>query len=112
QLARQCGAVLAKIHAVDLDAAGLRPLLRQRTPEELVRESWELYQAYGTPQPAIDYTARWLLRHLPPATPARLVHGDCRIGNLMVSAQQGLVGVLDWELAHIGDPLRDLGCLC
>lgn len=111
-LARRCGEVLARIHAIDLDAQRLRPILRERTPEQLVRESWELYQAYGTPQPAIDYTARWLLQHLPPPVPPRLVHGDCRTGNLMVSPQEGLVGVLDWELAHIGDPLRDLGWLC
>jgi len=46
-------------------------------------------------------------------TPARrtLVHGDFRIGNLMVG-QGGVTGVLDWELAHVGDPVEDLGWLC
>ncbi|PPE75565.1 phosphotransferase family protein [Solimonas fluminis] len=109
-LARQCGEVLARIHAID--PGGLRGLLPERSPEQLVRETWETYIGYGTPQPMIDYTARWLLQHLPPPVEPRLVHGDFRNGNLMIAAGQGIVGVLDWELAQIGDPLRDLGWLC
>jgi len=112
QLARQCGAVLARIHAIDVRAVGLADALQQRTPEQLVRENWDLYQAYNTPQPMIDFAARWLLEHLPPLAPPRLVHGDFRNGNLMISAERGIVAVLDWELAHLGDPLRDLGWLC
>jgi len=112
QLARQCGEVLARIHAIDVRAAGLAEMLQARTPEQLVHESWDLYQAYGTPQPMIDFAARWLLEHLPPASPPRLVHGDFRNGNLMVSAERGIVAVLDWELAHLGDSMRDLGWLC
>ena len=112
QLARQCGEVLARIHAIDVRAVGLADVLKQRTPEQLVRENWDLYQAYNTPQPMIDFAARWLLEHLPPLAPPRLVHGDFRNGNLMISAERGIVAVLDWELAHLGDPLRDLGWLC
>lgn len=112
QLARQCGGMLARIHAIDPDGAGLRALLPTRTPSQLVHETWALYQSYGTPQPMIDYTARWLLERLPPATPPRLVHGDFRNGNLMIAPELGIVGVLDWELAQLGDPLRDLGWLC
>ena len=112
RLALACGEVLARIHAIDVREAGLAQLLQPRTPEQLVHENWELYQAYGTPQPMIDFTARWLLEHLPPASPPRLVHGDFRNGNLMISPEHGIVGVLDWELAHLGDPLRDLGWLC
>jgi len=112
QLARQCGEVLARIHAIDVRRAGLADALQQRTPEQLVRETWELYQAYSTPQPMIDFAARWLLAHLPPLLAPRLVHGDFRNGNLMISAEHGIVAVLDWELAHLGDPLRDLGWLC
>lgn len=110
RLARQCGEVLARIHAIDTSA--LRGLLPERTAEQLVRETWESYIGYGTPQPMIDYTARWLLDHLPrPCTP-RLVHGDFRNGNLMIAPGRGIVGVLDWELAQLGDPVRDLGWLC
>jgi hypothetical protein len=59
----------------------------------------------------IDYSARWLLEHLPPARPPALVHNDFRNGNLMIGPA-GVVAVLDWEIAHVGDPLRDLGWLC
>ena len=62
----------------------------------------------------IDYTARWLLDNLPPPAPAALVHNDFRNGNLMVSPDcpTGVVAVLDWEVAYIGDPMRDLGWIC
>ncbi|MGH7803749.1 MAG: phosphotransferase family protein [Candidatus Binatia bacterium] len=112
KLARQCGEVLARIHSIDVARAGLTGALRTRTAEELVRESWKLYEAYGTPQPMIDYTGRWLLDHLPPASTPRLVHGDFRNGNLMISPERGVVAVLDWEIAHLGDPVRDLGWVC
>jgi aminoglycoside phosphotransferase (APT) family kinase protein len=112
RLARQCGEVLARIHAIDVHADGLDQVLETLTPEAYVRRLWERYQAYATPQPMIDYTARWLLEHLPPAGPLSLVHNDFRNGNLMVAPEAGIVAVLDWELAHIGDPMRDLGWLC
>lgn len=108
-LARQCGEVLARIHAIDVRAAGLSEALELRTPERLVRELWELYRSFATPQPMIDYSARWLLEHLPPDSPPRLVHGDFRNGNLIISPERGVVAVLDWELAHLGDPVRDIG---
>lgn len=111
RLARDCGAALARIHGIDVAAAGLAERLPSAAPAQLVRETWHRYQAFETPQPMIDYTARWLLEHPPPAVPPRLVHGDFRNGNLMVTAD-GIVAVLDWELAHIGDPMRDLGWLC
>jgi aminoglycoside phosphotransferase (APT) family kinase protein len=111
-LARQCGEILARIHAIDIDASGLSAQLDHLTPEAFVNRQWQQYQAYSTPQPMIDFTARWLLEHLPPETKLTLVHNDFRNGNLMISPQDGIVGVLDWEVAHIGDPMRDLGWLC
>jgi len=64
-----------------------------------------------TPQPMLDYAGRWLLEHLPRSFEPALVHNDFRNGNIMVSPQ-GVVAVLDWEIAHIGDPMRDLGWIC
>ncbi|MDJ0864558.1 MAG: phosphotransferase family protein [Myxococcota bacterium] len=110
-LARQCGEILARIHAIDLDASGLADRLATVTPETFVRQTWERYRAYPTPQPMIDYTARWLLDHLPQAPRTTLVHNDFRTGNFMLTAD-GINAVLDWELAHRGDPMRDLGWLC
>jgi aminoglycoside phosphotransferase (APT) family kinase protein len=111
RLAEQCGEILARIHAIDLRASGLDARLSRVTPEQYVRQTWERYQALETPQPMIDFTARWLLEHLPQAFAPALVHNDFRNGNIMVSAD-GVVAVLDWEIAHIGDPMRDLGWIC
>ena len=110
QLARQCGAVLARLHSIDPEP--LDGLLPRVSPEELVRATWSRYRSYGATEPMIDYAARWLLDHLPPSRPPAVVHGDFRNGNLMISEVAGLVGVLDWELAHLGDPMRDLGWVC
>jgi aminoglycoside phosphotransferase (APT) family kinase protein len=111
RLAEQCGEILARIHAIDLEATGLGARLSHVGPEQYVRQTWERYQALGTPQPMIDFTARWLLEHLPRSFRPSLVHNDFRNGNIMVSAD-GVVAVLDWEIAHIGDPMRDLGWIC
>ncbi len=112
RLAEQCGEILARIHAIDLDATGLRSRLAHTAPENYVQQTWQRYQALGTPQPMIDFSARWLLDHLPASYDEALVHNDFRNGNMMVSPQSGVVAVLDWEVAHIGDPMRDLGWIC
>ena len=110
-LARQCGEVLARIHRIDVAASGLAGRLETHTPEQFVRQMWDRYQLLGTPQPMIDYAARWLLDHLPPNPRTTLVHNDFRNGNFMVD-DKGIKAVLDWEVAHIGDPMRDLGWIC
>ena len=109
KLARQCGEQAARIHA--LDPARL-PVL----PVQGAREQIELYRGYldgfGEPHPAFELGFRWLAEHAPPDPPhPALVHGDFRNGNLVVGPD-GLRAVLDWELAHLGDPVEDLGWLC
>jgi len=110
-LARQCGEILARIHAVAPGGSELSGRLRTMLPETCVREVWQRYRSLGAPAPMIDFSARWLLDHLPAPGRLTLVHGDFRNGNLIVSPK-GVAAVLDWELAHIGDPVRDLGWLC
>jgi aminoglycoside phosphotransferase (APT) family kinase protein len=66
--------------------------------------------AVGEPHPAFELGLRWLEQHRPPTGTTGVVHGDFRNGNLVVGPD-GLVAVLDWELAHLGDPLEDLGWL-
>ena len=63
------------------------------------------------PQPVLEFALSWLKRHLPPP-PRRLVlvHGDYRTGNFLYD-QTGITGILDWEMAHAGDPIEDLGWL-
>lgn len=111
RLAFECGRILARIHAIDLRATGLDQALEVIRPREFIKRIWERYRQFPTPQPMIDYAGRWLLEHLPASGELQLVHNDFRNGNLMVDAQ-GVVAVLDWETAHIGDPMRDLGWIC
>jgi len=111
RLARECGQILGRIHALDWRAAGLSEALPEVNPKTLVDETWAYYRDFNVPVPMIDYTWRWLRDNLPCESRTTLVHGDFRNGNLMVTPQ-GITAVLDWELAHIGDPVRDLGWLC
>lgn len=109
-LARRCGEVLARIHAVPVD--DLPPLATSDARGELARYE-AVYRDLGAQRPILEAAFRWLETIAPPP-PERpvLVHGDFRNGNLMIHPQQGLVGVLDWELAHLGDPAEDLGWIC
>ncbi|MEM9174793.1 MAG: phosphotransferase family protein [Myxococcota bacterium] len=113
KLAFECGRVLARIHGVDPEATGLTTLLDAQTTRDYVERLWAGYRSYDTPQPMIDYTARWLLDHLPDPIydGPRLVHNDFRNGNLMITPD-GINAVLDWEVAYLGDPVRDLGWIC
>lgn len=111
RLARECGQILGRIHALDWRAAGLAGDLPEVDPAALVDETWSSYRELNVPVPMIDYAWRWLRDNLPEASRTTLVHGDFRNGNLMVTAD-GIKAVLDWELAQIGDPVRDLGWLC
>ncbi len=111
QLAYECGRILARIHQIDLDESGLRDKLWEIPPADFVAQTWERYQLLETPHPMIDYAARWLQEHLPQEYDIALVHNDFRNGNFML-APSGFTAVLDWEVAHIGDPMRDLGWIC
>jgi aminoglycoside phosphotransferase (APT) family kinase protein len=100
RLPLQMAEELAKIHA--LPAAEL-PFLAATTIDRLVDELDEI----GEPRPAIELGLWWLREHRPPPREPVVVHGDFRIGNLAVD-EDGLVGVLDWEFAHLDDPARDI----
>ncbi|WP_454759925.1 phosphotransferase family protein [Caulobacter segnis] len=109
-LARRCGEVLARIHAVPTD--GLPELATSDARGELERYE-AIYRQLDARRPILEAAFRWLEAIAPPP-PERpvLVHGDFRNGNLMIHPTDGLVGVLDWELAHMGDPAEDLGWIC
>jgi len=111
RLAYLCGEALARIHDIDLVATGLDKKLSLIEPGQYVEQTWERYRAFNTPVPMIDYTGRWLMDNLPENFTPKLVHNDFRNGNIMFDAN-GIVAVLDWEVAHIGDPMRDLGWIC
>src|SRR4051794_4737565 len=65
----------------------------------------------GEPHPALELGLRWLRAHVPAEREPTLVHGDLRLGNLMVD-EGGLAALLDWELCHAGDGAEDLGWMC
>jgi aminoglycoside phosphotransferase (APT) family kinase protein len=109
RLATQCGAIMARIHA--LPRAALPPLRTAFARDEAL--GWaERLRAGGSTRPVLAWALRWLLAHAPkPPATAALVHADFRNGNLMIGPE-GVRGVLDWELAHLGDPMEDLGLFC
>lgn len=108
-LAFECGETLARLHRIP---AADFPTLRREAPAELVERQRQAYRATPIRRPVFDLALRWLAENAPPppAEP-KLVHGDFRNGNLMIGPD-GLRAVLDWELAHIGDPMEDLGWIC
>ena len=110
-LAYECGRILARIHSIDVVESGLDKCLQSMSPSDYVQQTWSRYKAFSIPQPMIDYTGRWLMKNLPKNYRMTLVHNEFRNGNLMVSPER-IIGVIDWEIAHIGDPMRDLGWLC
>jgi aminoglycoside phosphotransferase (APT) family kinase protein len=110
RLARQCGEILARIHAIDPTDF---PTLSRAAPADLLAQYRAAYVASAWPRPVFDLAFRWLEARCPPRPAApRLVHGDFRNGNLMIGADDGVRAVLDWELAHVADPMEDLGWIC
>ncbi|HSG87650.1 MAG TPA: phosphotransferase family protein [Pseudomonadales bacterium] len=107
-LAHQCGATLARLHAVD--TAVLPPLNTSTAATQLERYG-DLYRSFEQPVPVFDLAFRWLAERCREPQRSTLVHGDFRNGNLMIG-REGIRAVLDWELAHLGDPMEDLGWLC
>jgi aminoglycoside phosphotransferase (APT) family kinase protein len=114
-VARQKAQILARIHDVDIDRLPSleRPPSRERSALHEV-EKWErtMRQDMLEPQPVLEFAFNWLKRHLPPPPPKlTLVHGDYRTGNFLYDPEAGITGILDWEMAHAGDPVEDLGWL-
>jgi aminoglycoside phosphotransferase (APT) family kinase protein len=113
-LAAALPALLARVHRVDVRPAGLTDILGEPSGDPADAElRWWVAKLDATelePQPALRATIAWLQRHLPPP-PQRitLVHGDFRPANVLVGEDGRTSALLDWELAHLGDPHDDLG---
>jgi aminoglycoside phosphotransferase (APT) family kinase protein len=109
KLARQLGGVLAGIHGLDMIKL---PELRGMTAAKEIAELERDYRSFDWPRPVFELALRWLRDHDPgPSEQVTLVHGDFRHGNLIIGPD-GVRAVLDWELAHTGDPMEDLGWIC
>jgi aminoglycoside phosphotransferase (APT) family kinase protein len=108
-LARQLGKVAAGIH--DLPRAQL-PKLREMSATKEIGDLEREYRGFDWPRPVFELALRWLRDQDPgPSDEVTLVHGDFRHGNLIIGPD-GVRAVLDWELAHLGDPMEDLGWIC
>lgn len=118
--------LLSAIHAVDWRAAGLGPVLGEPAPgtgaatAALDRWEAELRRQQLEPYPELEVVLGWLRANEPVAQTTALVHGDFKPGNMLLRAEPGagggpvegnveIVAMLDWETAHLGDPLEDLG---
>jgi len=114
-LARNKWTILGEIARADPFALGLDRVMPPPDPvgcwaREL--DMWEqvLDEDQAEPLPITRAAIRWLRAHPPaPAQKIGVVHGDFRTGNFLYDRQGGIHGVLDWEMAHLGDPLEDLG---
>ena len=105
KLVEQLGTFLAGLHAVDpADVPGLDEV------DELERY-WQSYEAVPDRSPTYEKAQEWLVANRPARTATTIVHGDLRMGNVIVDAS-GLAAVIDWELVHVGDPVEDLAWLC
>jgi aminoglycoside phosphotransferase (APT) family kinase protein len=109
RLAHELGGILATIHGLTLAQL---PELRRMTAAGEIAELERDYRGFDWPRPVFELALRWLRDHDPgPSENVTLVHGDFRHGNLIIGPE-GVRAVLDWELAHVGDPMEDLGWIC
>ena len=108
-ITRQLGEILARIHAVD--PKSLPPLVHREAADHIAGLRRAL-DGLGRPQPVFELALSWLDRRKPaPIGRPLLVHGDYRTGNYLAD-ETGVTAILDWEGAHLGDPIEDLGWLC
>ena len=103
-LVRDLGHFLAGLHAIDP-----AELPGAETPDPV--GVWDKYLHLDDRSPIFEKAHAWLLANHPPCSTDALIHGDLRMGNVIVGPT-GLEAVIDWELVHRGDPLEDLAWLC
>nr|WP_307856822.1 phosphotransferase family protein [Mycolicibacter acidiphilus] len=104
ELLTQCAQALAAIHRADPSCVGA-------TGEDRLAACRGELDAIGDTTATFEWAFRWLAAHRPPPAPPVLVHGDFRMGNLIVDGSR-LAAVLDWELTHLGDACEDLAWFC
>jgi len=104
RLLNQCAHALAAVHRADTNLADLKH-------EDQLGEWRERLDAMNDTTATFEWAFRWLAANRPAPSPPRLVHGDYRMGNLIVDGS-GLAAVLDWELVHVGEFYEDLAWFC
>jgi aminoglycoside phosphotransferase (APT) family kinase protein len=115
RLAEDLVEALTEIHDADVATPGLAAFARPGSyNERQVRRFTQLWGINKTREvPLVERVGEWLARNLPVPLPETVVHGDFRLGNTMVAADEParILAVLDWEMGAIGDPRADLGYL-
>ena len=107
--------ILGEIAKADPQALGLTEVMPAVAPQDCWRRELDYWEGVldsdeAAPLPIIRAAIRWLRAHPPrPAQKISVVHGDYRTGNFLYDDKGGIHGILDWEMAHLGDPLEDLG---
>ena len=109
RLAEKCGEIIANIHKIPISK--FNNIRTSEAEEELLRYE-EVYKSHNQYIPVFEYAISWLKDNLPKKIPLKLIHGDFRNGNLVISNEDLIPGVLDWELFHLGDPYEDLSWIC
>ena len=104
----EIGKSLAKIHQTQLDDL---KALDQVSFSDSLEKLFKVYLSFNQPQPVFDLAFKWLESQELTDYGDVLVHGDFRFGNFIIS-EENLESIIDWELAHIGNPMEDLGWLC
>jgi len=110
----QLAEILAKIHRIDPIKHKLDFLAEpgdNAALTEVKRYEQNFRLLALEPHPAFELAFRWLLERVPKTPRKTLVHGDYRIGNV-IFGPEGVRSILDWELAHLGDPMEDVGWMC
>lgn len=111
-IARQICDLLVTLHGTDWRSTGLGDVLSEphEAPSAVEVARWEevLRRDQVEPYPEIDLALEWLKATAPVAARTVLVHGDYKPGNMLIEGGR-VTALLDWELAHLGDPLEDLG---
>ncbi len=106
---------LAEVHAADVSTPELADFARPGSyNERQARRFSQLWEIHRTREiQTVDEVGAWLADNLPDPLPATVVHGDYRLGNMMVDSAdpRRIVAVLDWEMGAIGDPRADVGYL-
>jgi aminoglycoside phosphotransferase (APT) family kinase protein len=104
--------LLAEVHKVDWRGTDLAKIFEDHGGDAARAEvdHWErvLRRDQREPYPELDLGVEWLRTHAPRATTTVLVHGDFKPGNVLLEGDR-IVALLDWELAHLGDPMEDVG---
>lgn len=113
RLPAQMAEQLARIHAIDATPLDFlpRPAAKSSPALYALDRTRRAIDAIDLQNPALEFGLRWLERRAPGCEKPTLIHGDFRIGNLLVGPA-GLSAVIDWEFAHVGDPHEDLAWPC